>query len=153
MDRQEEQWLNGRAEGHDLEVEEEIGWSIIDRLDAKDLTYLSVTVGLLASIIPWWTGLSLIIGLMSTSWLFVIGAVLFMSGTVLNLRNPVGMVGQIIGAVIFLVELGINYARYRDEFGVDLGHPEIGIFFAAVSIILCFLALIFGGYEEYASYQ
>jgi hypothetical protein len=149
MDENEERWLRGSTEGLAQEKKDEIQWPINDYLDGDDLIYLSVTVGLLAAIIPSWSGgISMALGMISSSWLLVFAGVFFVGGTVLNLRNPIGIVGQILGVMLFLMEVGVQYTQHADEDWFDIGGPGWGLLFAVVSIVLCFFALMQGGYDE-----
>lgn len=149
----EGKWVDGDSEDRDQDEEYELGWEITDWIDVGDLPYIAVALGLLSCLMPWWAGVSLAVALMSTNWLFFIAAVLFVCGTVLNLRNPIGMIGQIAGIVVFLIEVAVQYFKYRDEYGFDIGHPEIGILFAILSVTLCFLSVVYNGYDFEGSDQ
>jgi hypothetical protein len=130
--------------------EEEDGpeFSIFDWIDIDDLPYLALALGLLSCFFPWWTGVFFVSDLISVYLLFVLAAVLFVCGTVLNLRNPIGLVGQVAGIIVFLVEIAVQYFKHRDEYGFDIGHPELGMLFAAGSVVLFFLSLVYGAYGD-----
>jgi hypothetical protein len=145
----EDRWLQGHVDDDALDEEEDDHENyILDWIDIKDLPYLALALGLLSCFFPWWTGVLFVSDLTSAYWLFVLGSVLFVCGTVLNLRKPIGMIGQIVGMALFLVEIAIQYFKYRGEYGFDIGHPELGMLFAVGSVVLTFFSLVYGAYED-----
>lgn len=66
MDK-EERWLSGSVDVHIPAEPEEHQWLVLELLYGDDLVYLAVTVGLLAAVIPFWTGISLVLGIVSSS--------------------------------------------------------------------------------------
>jgi len=145
----EDRWLQGHVDDDALDEEEDDDeYYISDWIDIQDLPYLALALGLLSCFFPWWTGVLFVSDLISAYWLFVLASVLFVCGAVLNLRNPIGMIGQIAGMALFLVEIAIQYFTYRDEYGFDIGHPELGMLFAIGSVVLTFFSLVYGAYED-----
>lgn len=119
-------------------------------LSFDDLPIISVTLGILAALIPWWTGITLIDVMSSDYWLFVLAGVFFIGGSVLNYRNPVGMVGQIIGIVLFSIQMLAFYSNDTGPFSPyfhDTG-MQLGVLFAVASVVICLIARFFGVYED-----
>ncbi|MHC1680274.1 MAG: hypothetical protein AB9860_03365 [Methanomassiliicoccales archaeon] len=151
MQREEDLWLQGEAyrAGLDDDRGEALDFWLLDHIDFKDIIWTSVILGLLSAIVPWWTGMNLILALMATSWLLVLGAVLFITGTILNLRNPMGIIAQIGGLLFFGLEIVYQYAQYHNDPYYDIGDPEIGLGLALASLIISYLAYKLGGYERF----
>jgi hypothetical protein len=132
----------------DLEDAPVVSW-LLKNIDAKDLIWTSVIFGLLSAIIPWWSGINLILALMATSWLLVLGAVLFITGTVLNLRNPIGILAQIGGLLFFGLEIAFQHLNHANDPYFDLGDPKLGLLFAFISVGISFLVSRLGGYKRF----
>jgi hypothetical protein len=151
MEREEDLWLRGDASKYGLDDEEDGAFRswLLEHIDTKDLIWISVIFGLLSTIVPWWTGLNLVLALMTTSWLLVFAAVLFITGTVLNLRNPLGIIAQIGGLLSFGLEIAFQYMRYHNDPYFEIGDPEIGLVLALVSVGISYLVYKLGGYERF----
>lgn len=150
MEREEDLWLRGEVSKFDLDEEDApvISW-LMENIDAKDLIWTSVIVGLLSAIVPWWTGLNLILALMTTSWLLVFAAVLFITGTVLNLRNPIGILAQLGGLLFFGLEIAFQNLNHSSDPYFDIGDPELGLALAFISVGISFLVSRLGGYRRF----
>lgn len=149
MEREEDLWLKGDALRFDLDeaAAPSMSW-IRKKDDAKDMIWTSVIIGLLSAIVPWWTGLNLVLALMTSSWLLVLGAVLFITGTVINLRNPAGTLAQLGGLAFFGLEIAFRYLNHHGDSSFDLGGPEIGLALAFISVGISFLVIRLGGYDR-----
>jgi hypothetical protein len=128
--------------------------SFVHLLGTRDVILISVTIGIVAIIIPWW-GLTPLMYILTgqpyvhvptENWLPIIGGVLYISGTVLNLRNPMGSVAQVAGIVLFLVEMTSNGSYY--EWWPTSETVGLGLYLAVISVVLCFLAAVCGGYKN-----
>ena len=149
VQREEDLWFRMNSSGFDLDEEDHLFLSwLLERIDAKDLIWSSVIVGLLSAIVPWWTGTNLVLALMDTSWLLVFAAVLFIIGTVINLRNPLGIVSQLAGLSLFGLDLTSRYLKHHDDAFFDIGDPKLGLALAFISVGICLLASRLGGYER-----
>jgi hypothetical protein len=151
MQREEDLWLRGESyrAGLDDDRGEALDFWFLEHIDFKDMIWTSVILGLLSAIVPWWTGMNLLLALMATSWLLVLGAVLFMTGTILNLRNPIGIIAQIGGLLFFGLEIAFQYLRYHNDPYFEIGDPEIGLVLALVSVGISYLVYKLGGYERF----
>ena len=123
---------------------------MVHSLNGRDAILISVTVGILAIFNPWWDGMPSFYTFYLSPWLPALGVVLYICGTILNLRDPMGMIGQVAGITLFLIGV------YNDDnfYGWLWGHgPGLGLYLAALSATLCFLILVFGGYKGPSRYQ
>jgi len=150
MQREEDLWLKGESyrTGLDDDRGEALDFWLLDHIDFKDIIWTSVIVGLLSAMVPWWTGMNLLLALMATSWLLVLGAVLFITGTVLNLRNPLGILAQVGGLLLVGLDIGFQYLNHHNDPYFDIGDPEIGLALALASAGISYLAYRLGGYER-----
>lgn len=151
MQREEDLWLQGEAYRAGLDDDRGEAWDfwLLEHIDFKDMIWTSVIFGLLSAIVPWWTGMNLLLALMASSWLLVLGAVLFITGTALNLRNPMGMLAQIGGLLFFGLEIAFQYFHYHNDPYFDIGDAEIGLALALASVGISYLAYKLGGYERF----
>ncbi|MCG7844349.1 MAG: hypothetical protein MIO90_02840 [Methanomassiliicoccales archaeon] len=120
--------------------------ALLHSLDGRDLVMIAVTVGIVSVFVPWWSSVPLVYIFSMPHWLPTIGGVFFVSGTVLDLRNPVGTIGQVAGIAMFLVETSYNGDYYLWWFAGD--GAGLGLFLAAASVVLCLLATFAGGYRK-----
>ncbi|GEM_PF-5955287 len=151
MQREEDLWLQGEAyrAGLDDDRGEALDFWLLEHIDFKDMIWTSAIIGLLSAIVPWWTGINLLLALMTTSWLFVLGGVLFITGTILNLRNPIGMLAQVGGLLFFGLEIVFQYLLYHNDPYFDIGDPGIGLGLALASVGISYLAYRLEGYERF----
>jgi hypothetical protein len=84
-----------------------------------------------------------------------LAGILFIGSSVLNLGNPVGMVGQIIGNILFGIQILAFYTSDSGPFShwIEGSDMHLEVLFAVASIALCFIARSFGACEDRDIYQ
>jgi len=139
-------WGDGSTAVDDDEVTLDLPFD----LSFDDLPIISVALGILAALIPWWTGITLIYVMSTDYWLFVLAGVFFVGGSVLNLRNPVGMVGQAIGIVLFSIQMLAFYSNDTGPFSpyIEDTGMQLGVLFAVASVVICLIGRLFGVYDD-----
>ncbi|MDD1772417.1 MAG: hypothetical protein LUQ09_05800 [Methanomassiliicoccales archaeon] len=153
MDKTEEGWMHGVVPDFpDRDADKERGGVFSHVLgcafSAKNVHTLSISMGVLAFLAPWRDDMWMWDLLGSTRWLFVLAAVLFVTGTIYNWRHPIGILGQALGVAFWVVQIKMLMDSQDYEWYFQSTDIQLGAYLACLSIILCIVAFLLGAYRR-----